>query len=168
MTAKYTFGKNVSLKRGEALARVIEELAQQGFAVLTEIDVAATTKRKLGVDMAPCRILGECNPEFAHRALEIQPQIGALLPRNVVVRTDAAGATVVEVMDPDGVRALFGRPEITPAVAEVRSRIERRLQAVDASCLPNAAPACTAATARSLRDKTRTAHGVRARPRRAA
>lgn len=130
MTVKYAFGKNTPLSHDEAIARVTQELAKEGFGVLTEIDVAATMKKKLGLDMPPYRILGACNPQFAHRALEAEPQIGALLPCNVVVRTDSTGATVVEVMDPGAVLGLVGRPEITPIAAEVRSRLERVLNGV--------------------------------------
>jgi uncharacterized protein (DUF302 family) len=130
MTVKYAFGKTTSLKPDEAITRVTEELAKEGFGVLTEIDVAATMKKKLGLDMPPYRILGACNPQFAHRALQTEPQIGALLPCNVVIRTDHAGATVVEVMDPEAVLGLVGRPEIAPIAAEVRSRLERMLKAI--------------------------------------
>ena len=130
MRVKYAFGKTTSLKPDEAVARVTEELAKEGFGVLTEIDVAATMKKKLGLDMPPYRILGACNPHFAHRALEAEPQIGALLPCNVVVRTDPSGATLVEVMDPDAVLGLVGRPEIAPIAAEVRGCLERMLKAL--------------------------------------
>jgi uncharacterized protein (DUF302 family) len=130
MTVPYAFGRTTSLKHDEAVARVTEELAKEGFGVLTEIDVAATMKKKLGLDMPPYRILGACNPQFAHRALEVEPQIGALLPCNVVVRSDAQGATVVEVMDPEAVLGLVGRPDIVPIAAEVRSRLQRMLKAL--------------------------------------
>ena len=130
MNVKYAFGKTTSLPHDEAIARVTQELAKEGFGGLTEIDVAATMKKKLGLDMPPYRILGACNPQFAHRALEAEPQIGALLPCNVVVRTDGTGATVVEIMDPDTVLGLVGRPEITPIAIEVRSRLERVLHGV--------------------------------------
>jgi len=127
---KYAFGRTTPLKHDEAVARVTAELAKEGFGVLSEIDIAATLKKKLGVDMPPCRILGACNPQFAHRALAAEPQIGALLPCNVVVRTDAEGATVVEVMDPEAVMSLVGRAEIKPIAAEVRGRLENVLKAV--------------------------------------
>ena len=96
----------------------------------TEIDVAATLKKKLGVDRPPYKILGACNPQFAARALEAEPQIGALLPCNVVVRQDDGGKTIVEFMDPDAVLGLVGRPEIAPIAAEVRARLQRVLQAL--------------------------------------
>ncbi|GAP34242.1 DUF302 domain-containing protein [Piscinibacter sakaiensis] len=134
-TRKFTlqdlaFGKTTSLTHDEAIARVTADLAKEGFGVLTEIDVAATMKKKLGLEMPPYRILGACNPQFAQRALEAEPQIGALLPCNVVVRTNDTGATVVEVMDPGAVLGLVGRPEITLIAAEVRSRLERVLRGV--------------------------------------
>lgn len=126
----YTFGRVVPLAHAKAVARVTQALAAEGFGVLTEIDVAATLKTKLGKEMPPYRILGACNPQFAHRALEAEPQIGSLLPCNVVVRVDAAGQTLVEVMDPAAVLGLVGRPEIAPIAAEVRQRLERMLAAV--------------------------------------
>ena len=130
MSAKYVFGKTVAIGFDQALERVTQELAKEGFGVLTEIDVAATLKKKLGLDMPPYRILGACNPQFAHRALTAEPQIGALLPCNVVVRTDDAGKTVVEVMDPQAVLQLVARPEIEEIAREVRKRLERVLAAV--------------------------------------
>ena len=76
----YVFGKQVFLDHAEARERVIEALGKEGFGVLTEIDVSATLKKELGVDTPPCTILGACNPQFAHRAMQAEPQIGALLP----------------------------------------------------------------------------------------
>jgi len=122
--AKYVLGKTVGLGFDEAVARVTEALAKEGFGVLTEIDVAATLKKKLGLDMPPYRILGACNPQFAHQAIELEPQIGALLPCNVVVREDK-GKTRVEIMDPQAVLQLVERPEIEGIAAEVRKRLER-------------------------------------------
>ena len=127
---QYAFGKAVAMSHDEAIERVTQELAKEGFGVLTEIDVAATLKKKLGVEVPAYRILGACNPQFAHRALQAEPQIGALLPCNVVVRTDASGATLVEIMDPRAVLQLVGRPEIAEIAGEVRQRLERVLAAV--------------------------------------
>src|SRR5512141_1350519 len=110
--SQYAFGKTVSIPFDDAVKRVTEELATEGFGVLTDIDVAATLKKRLGKEMPPYRILGACNPQLAHRAIEAEPQIGALLPCNVVVRQDAAGKTIVEIMDPKSVLQLVGRPEI--------------------------------------------------------
>ena len=126
--SKYAFGKTVALSQEQAIQAVTQALAGEGFGVLTEIDVAATLKKKLGLERPPYRILGACNPQFAARALEVEPQIGALLPCNVVVRQDAQGKTRVEIMDPDAVLGLVGRPEVAPIAAEVRARLERVLE----------------------------------------
>jgi len=128
--SKYAFGKTVNLSFEQATEAVTQALAKEGFGVLTEIDVAATLKKKLGIERPPYKILGACNPQFAARALEMEPQIGALLPCNVVVRQGADGKTVVEFMDPDAVLGLVGRPEIAPIAAEVRARLERVMAAL--------------------------------------
>ena len=127
MTSNYTFGKRVAMPFEEALERVSAELAKEGFGVLTEIDVAATLKKKLGKQTPPYRILGACNPQFAHRALEVEPQIGALLPCNVVVRQDSEGNVFVEIMDPQAVLQLVERDEIAAIASEVRARLQRVL-----------------------------------------
>ena len=127
---QYAFGKTVQMSQQQAIERVTQELSNEGFGILTEIDVAATLKKKLGVDMPAYRILGACNPQFAHQALQADPQIGALLPCNVVVRADASGKTIVEIMDPRAVLELVGRPEVSKIAGEVRSRLERVLAAV--------------------------------------
>lgn len=128
--SKYAFGKTVNLSYEKALEAVTQALAKEGFGVLTEIDVAATLKKKLGIERAPYKILGACNPQFAAKALEAEPQIGALLPCNVVVRNDAAGKTIVEFMDPDAVLKLVQHPEVGKIAAEVRSRLERVMAAL--------------------------------------
>ncbi|MDH4324288.1 MAG: DUF302 domain-containing protein [Betaproteobacteria bacterium] len=128
-TAKYVFGKTVGLGFDEAIARVTEALAKEGFGVLTEIDVKATLKKKLGIDVAPYRILGACNPQYAHKAIEFEPQIGALLPCNVVVREEK-GKTRIDIMDPHSVLQLVERPEIEAIATEVRKRLERVLAAL--------------------------------------
>ncbi len=130
MTVKYAFGKKVRTSFEQTVKLATEALAKEGFGVLTEIDVAATLKKKLGKDMPPYRILGACNPQFAHQAIEAEPEIGALLPCNVVVRVDAGGATVVEIMDPNAVLQLVDRPEISAIAAQVRERLERVLAAL--------------------------------------
>jgi len=126
----YVIGKKVALGFAEAEKRLTEELAKVGFGILTEIDVAATMKKKLGVEMPPYRILGACNPQFASRAIGAEPQIGALLPCNAVVRQDASGAVHVELMDPHAVLSLVDRPEVVSLAAEVRQRLEQALAAL--------------------------------------
>ena len=127
--SKYAFGKNVNMGFEQAVAAVTQALAKEGFGVLTEIDVQATLKKKLGLDRPPYKILGACNPQFAAKALEAEPQIGALLPCNVVVREEG-GKTVVEFMDPDAVLKLVERAEIGAVAAEVRQRLQRVMAAL--------------------------------------
>jgi uncharacterized protein (DUF302 family) len=128
--ASYAFGRTVNLGFDEAVKKATEALAKEGFGVLTEIDVAGTLKKKLDKDMPPYRILGACNPQFAHQAIEAEPQIGALLPCNVVVRVGGDGKTIVEVMDPQAVLGLVGRKDIEPIAMEVRSRLKRMLDSL--------------------------------------
>ncbi len=128
MDAKYGFGKTVVLSFDAAVEKVTQELQKEGFGVLTDIDVAATLKKKLNLEMPPYRILGACNPPLAHRALEAEPSIGLLLPCNVVVRKDAAGKVQVEFMDPNAVLDLVNRPEISRIAGEVRQRLVRVMQ----------------------------------------
>ena len=128
--SNYVFGKTVEMGHAQAVEAVTQALAKEGFGVLTEIDVAATLKKKLGLDRPAYKILGACSPQFAARALDFEPQIGALLPCNVVVRVDAAGKTVVEFMDPNAVLQLVARPEVDGIAAEVRARLVRVMDAL--------------------------------------
>jgi uncharacterized protein (DUF302 family) len=130
MNTRYGFGKPLDLKFDAALERVTQELQREGFGVLTEIDVAATMKKKLGQEMRPYRILGACNPPLAQRALSAEPSIGLLLPCNVVVREDETGKVLVEFMDPNAVLELVNKPEISQVAAEVRTRLERVMGAL--------------------------------------
>jgi len=130
MDIRYGFGKKVAPDFESALEQVIRALQTEGFGVLTDIDVAATLKKKLNQDMPPYRILGACNPPLAHRALMAEPSIGLLLPCNVVVRQDNSGAVYVEIMDPNAVLDLVDKPAITDLAREVRQKLERVLQAV--------------------------------------
>ena len=130
MNTRYGFGKPLDSKFDAALERVTQELQKEGFGVLTEIDVAATMKKKLGQDMRPYRILGACNPPLAHRALSAEPSIGLLLPCNVVVREDETGKVLVEFMDPNAVLELVNKPEVSRLAAEVKARLERVMRAL--------------------------------------
>jgi len=130
MNSRYGFGKIVDTGFADAIARVTQALQGEGFGVLTDIDVAATMKKKINQNMPPYRILGACNPSLAHRALEAEPAIGLLLPCNVVVREDLAGKVHVEFMDPNAVLELVGGPQINRVASEVRQRLERVMAAV--------------------------------------
>jgi len=121
------YGFNVIVQGDFAavVARVTEELKKEGFGVLTDIDVQATLKAKLGADMRPYRILGACNPPLAHKAIEMEPDIGLLLPCNVVVREQDDGRINIGFMDPQAVLGLVQRKEMESLGMEVRSRLER-------------------------------------------
>jgi uncharacterized protein (DUF302 family) len=130
MDTKFGFGKPVDLGFEEAVATVTEELDKEGFGVLTEIDVQATLKKKLGEDMPPYRILGACNPPLAHQAVSAVPEIGLLLPCNVLVREDDEGKVHVSFMDPGSVLGLVEDPDVVPLAEQVREKLERVLAAL--------------------------------------
>jgi len=121
----YGFNVNVAGNFDTAVARVVEELKKEGFGVLTEIDVAATLKAKLGIDKLPYKILGACNPKLANQALDAEPDIGLLLPCNVIVRQENSGQVVVGFMDPASVLGLVGRDELQALGNEVRAKLMR-------------------------------------------
>jgi uncharacterized protein (DUF302 family) len=120
------YGFFITLDDGfdQAVAKVTEALQEQGFGVLTEIDIKATMKAKLNIDRLPYKILGACNPSLAHQALEAEPDIGLLLPCNVVVREDENGKVTVGFMDPQAVLTLVDKEGIKELAQEVRSRLE--------------------------------------------
>jgi uncharacterized protein (DUF302 family) len=129
-TSTYTFGTRLAGPIASTRPRVEAALKQEGFGVLTEIDVRATLAAKLGVEWPPHVILGACNPPLAHRALQADPSVGALLPCNVVLREES-GDTVVEVMDPLSALGIVDHPGIEPVATEARERLERALRALE-------------------------------------
>jgi len=123
--AKYVFGKTVGLGFDEAIKRVTEALAKEGFGVLTEIDVKATLKKKLDIDVAPYRILGACNPQLAHRALKLEDKIGTMLPCNVIVQQHADGAVEVSAVDPVASMQAIKNPALADVANEVQAKLKR-------------------------------------------
>jgi len=121
----YTLTTTVQRPYEETVEAVREALGDQGFGVLTEIDIKATLKKKLDVDVAPQIILGACRPPLAHQALQADPSIGALLPCNVVVRSQDDGTTIVEAVDPE---KMLGMSEQGAALTDVACDAKERLQ----------------------------------------
>src|SRR3970282_1028343 len=121
------YGFTIQVKDGfdAAVQHVTEALKTEGFGVLTDIDVQATMKGKLGIDGKPYRVLGPANPPLRHKAIAADPDIGLLLPCNVVVREDAEGKIIVGFMDPIAVLKLTDNPAITDIAKDVRARLER-------------------------------------------
>ena len=131
LTLPYGFGITLNAPYDETVAKVRTALAAEGFGVLTEIDVRATLKAKIDVDFRPYIILGACNPPLAHRALAAEPEIGLLLPCNVVVHAgDDKGTTVVSVMDPEAALSLTGNDSITSVATDVKERMQRMLDSL--------------------------------------
>lgn len=124
MKTSYGFGTTLPVPYEEAIPRVKEALKAEGFGVLTEIDVRRTLREKLGAEMEPYIILGACNPSLAHRALEQEPDIGLLLPCNVVVRTEGQGSRV-EVADPQAMLGIVGNKELNAVAEEAQKRLRR-------------------------------------------
>jgi uncharacterized protein (DUF302 family) len=129
----YGFSINLNESFEGVISRVTEALEEQGFGILTEIDVRATLKSRLGVDRLPYTILGACNPPLAHQALEADPDIGLLLPCNVVVRQEDNGWVTVTFMDPLAVLGLVDKPGVKELAREVRHKLECVRQALSES-----------------------------------
>jgi uncharacterized protein (DUF302 family) len=127
-----TFGlrKESSAGYAETVERVRAALKEQGFGVLTEIDVKATLKAKIGEDVPPYIILGACNPPLAHRAITANPEVGMLLPCNVVVRETAGGGVVVEAMDPVAAMSIVQDEAVKAVAVEARDKLEKALTAL--------------------------------------
>jgi uncharacterized protein (DUF302 family) len=128
---RFTFGTRLPGTPAGVRSAVEAALRAEGFGVLTEIDVQATMKAKLGVDRSPYVILGACNPQLAHRALESDPSVGALLPCNVVLREDGQ-ETIVEAMDPMAALGIVDAPIIQQVASEAKARLARAIDALEA------------------------------------
>jgi len=130
MSSAFGFGKSVTSKFDATIDNVTNALGEEGFGVLSDIDVAATLKKKLDEDMPPYRILGACNPALAHQAVQAVPEIGLLLPCNVLVRQDDDGVVHVSFMDPVSVLGLVNNDDILPLAGQVREKLNRVMAAI--------------------------------------
>lgn len=121
----YGFSTKFNGSYDDAITRVTEELSKEGFGVLTEINVKAVMKKKLDIDKRPYMILGACNPVLANKAITAEPDIGLLLPCNVVVREEEDGSITVSFMDPQAVLDLVDQPGIHELASEVKTKLEK-------------------------------------------
>ena len=132
----YGFSTTIDGGLAEVRTRVERALAAEGFGVLTEIDVQKVMKAKLDVDRMPYLILGACNPNFAHAGLEADPDLGLLLPCNVVIRTGDDGRQTVSFMDPESVLGLVDAPEVAELGAQVRAALLRVRDSLNTEAAP--------------------------------
>jgi len=121
----YYFSKTFKMPFAQAIQHVTDALADKGFGVLTTIDVRATMKKKLDVDFRPYTILGACNPQFAHKALQSEDKIGTMLPCNVVVQEVGGGEVEVSAVDPVASMAAVNNPKLVPIAGEVRDLLKQ-------------------------------------------
>ena len=135
MNAEYGFGINLPVAYEEAITLVVEALKAEGFGVLTEIDVKATMKTKLDVEVQPYVILGACNPKLAYRGLQAEPELGLLLPCNVIVYDSGDGSSRVSVVDPLQMLGVVENPALQPVADEADNRL-RRVVAALAEAVP--------------------------------
>jgi uncharacterized protein (DUF302 family) len=126
----YYFAKTVQMSLDEAIGRVTEELKNEGFGILTEIDVTATLKKKLDVDFRPYRILGACNPHFAYKALTAEDKIGAMLPCNVLVQETPRGEVEIAAVDPIASMQAIENPSLASIAGEVRDLLKKVVEQV--------------------------------------
>jgi uncharacterized protein (DUF302 family) len=124
ITHQYGFGTELAMDVDEAITRTKAALKEEGFGVLSEIDVQATLKAKLGVDFERYVILGACNPSLAHRALQAEHELGLLLPCNVIVH-DHAGGSAVSIVDPDAMLGVVDNAELRAVAQEAKARLKR-------------------------------------------
>lgn len=124
----FSFGGETELDFDEAVDKVKENLRTQGFGVLTEINVRNIFREKLNIERKPYIILGACNPQYANQAIETEPDIGTLLPCNIVIYQEDNDKTIISAMNPESALGLVDNPELTKVAKEVKNKIERALQ----------------------------------------
>jgi uncharacterized protein (DUF302 family) len=132
----YTFQAKMALPVEQAIPKVLEQLKHEGFGVLMDLDLQATMKQKIGADIPAYHILGACNPQLAHQALMAEPEVGALLPCNVVVRSDGNN-TIVSFMDPQAMTKLTTNQEVHAVANEAEVRLRRVCTALDTNTSEN-------------------------------
>ncbi len=126
----YYFARTLDMPFDAAVARVVEALGGEGFGVLSDIDVSATLQKKLGVTFRRYRILGACNPAFAHRALQIEDKVGTMLPCNVVVQETADGRIEIAAVDPVASMQAIDNPQLRDVAASVQTKLRAAIAAV--------------------------------------
>lgn len=126
----YYFGKILRVPFEEAVQRTAEALKQEGFGIITEIDVRDTLKKKLDINFRPYRILGACNPRMAYEALQLEDKIGTMLPCNVVVHELAAGRVEVAAIDPVASMQAVENPDLQETATAVRDKLRRAIDAI--------------------------------------
>ncbi len=129
---KYYFKTTVDIPYDQAVEKIRAALADEGFGILTEIDVKATLKEKLDVDFKPYVILGACSPPLAYKTLQIEEQIGLMLPCNVVVQEAADGGSIIAALNPLVAMESVGNPELEPTAKEVTDKLRRAVQVLEA------------------------------------
>ncbi|CAN5515139.1 DUF302 domain-containing protein [soil metagenome] len=130
MSKEYGFGSRLALPFTDAIVGVTAALKQEGFGILTEIDVKATLKAKIGVDYQPYVILGACNPNLAYRGLQAEPDLGLLLPCNVIIYPNVDGSSTVSIIDPLQMLGFVNNPALQPIAEEANSRLRRVIEAL--------------------------------------
>lgn len=126
----YYIGKILPIAFADAIIRTMDALKNEGFGVLTDIDVSATLKQKIGVEFPGYRILGACNPALAYEALKLESKVGTMLPCNVVVRDAGGGQTEVAAIDPVASMQAIDNPELKRAAEQVRAKLEKVIAAL--------------------------------------
>jgi uncharacterized protein (DUF302 family) len=126
----YYLSRTIESGFDEAVTKTVDALKQEGFGVLTDIDVASTMKQKLGIEFRPYRILGACNPPLAHRALSAEDKVGVMLPCNVIVQDAGAGKIEVASIDPRAAMERIGNPSLAELAREVADRLTRAISAI--------------------------------------
>ncbi len=130
MTTEYGFRTTLPASYTESIALIKEALQKEGFGILTEIDVKATLKKKLDVDYKPYIILGACNPNLAYQGLQAEPELGLLLPCNVIVYDNGDGTSTVSIVDPIQMLGVVANPALQPIAEEANTRLRRALESL--------------------------------------